>query len=159
MTAPTPVTRLAPNGIRLEDGYRCIVGTDLDPDLAVWEIGVQPSGRDGQDPVNTNTMWNDTYFTKAPRALVDTTDMVLRVAYDPAVLPNIDAVVNVRGNWTATYPNGDTETVYGFLRSFIRAELVEGTMPEATMTITLTNTDANGNEEGPVYSGTSGTGG
>lgn len=158
MVAPTPVTRLPPFGVRLEDGYRTIIGTDLDPDLAFWEIGVQPPGRDGGDPVNTTTMWNNTYRTKAPRALIDTTDIVIRAAYDPAALPQIDAIINVRGTWTVTYSNGDTETIYGYLRIFARAEHVEGAMPEATLTITQTNTDATGNEEGPVISATSGTG-
>lgn len=160
MTAPSEVTRQTPNGLMLRNGYQAFWAPENDPDIALWEKTVTPPGDDGGDAINTSTMWNSTYHTKSSRALVDLTDGGMTVAYDPAERTAIRALINVEQAWTATYPNGDTETVYGFLKSFTPAALSEGTFPEATCVLVITNQDPTAlTEEAPVISGTTGTGG
>jgi hypothetical protein len=80
------------------------------------------------------------------------TDGQMRCAYDPAVYPQIIALVNVKTTVSILFPNGTKLSFFGVLRTFIPDELVEGTQPEATCEISPTNTDpSTGSEEDPVY--------
>lgn len=159
MVAPTPVTRVEPFGIYLEDGHRTTIGCALNPDIAFWEISVKPPGMDNGDSINTTTMWNDFWRTKAPRQLNDATDVTGTAAYDPAVWTMLKALIGIETTWTIEYPNGDKLTFYGYLRSFEKSDNVEGTMPTADYVIVLTNQDPSTSaEEDPVLSATSGTG-
>lgn len=158
MTAPSEVTRVEPLGIYLEDGHRTTIGCALNPDIAFWEISVKPPGLDNRDPIDTTTMWNDTWITKAPRQLSETTDVTGSAAYDPAVWSMIRNILGVETTWTIKYPNGDKLTFYGYLRSFEKSDHVEGTMPTADYVIVVTNQDpSTSDEEDPVLSATSGT--
>lgn len=153
----TETTRLAPVGIRLEDGYRTLVTFKVDPNISLWEIGVKPLGLDAGDPIDTTTMWNNRYRTKATRALLDTTDAEVEYAYDPAVYAQLIAIIGVETEITIKYPDGDADVFYGFLKSFERNMLKEGEFPTGNATIVSTNTDAAGVEVGPTHIGGVGT--
>jgi hypothetical protein len=158
-TAPTPTIRQLPSGVKLDDGFRSLIVCALYPAVAFWEKTVQPFGQDGMPQVDTTTMHNFTYRTFSPRFLKTLTEMKMKAAYDPAVLNNITALINVRTSWTIRFPDHSMWTFYGYLMKFEADALEEGKQPEANITIVPTNEDPTTHEEeGPVYSAPSGTG-
>lgn len=154
----TTTVRSAPVGVKLGDGYQTLIAFDADPDVSFWEKTVQPPGADGGPPVDITTMHNVTYEQQASQALKKMTDGTMKVAYDPLVLDQIIALVNVEGPITCKFPNDDTWDYYGFLQKFIPDPLVRGQQPEATITVCCTCTDPDtGAEVGPNYKTSSGT--
>lgn len=158
MAAPTPTTRSTPVGIKLDDGFSSKITFAADPDISFWEKTLQPPGVDGGDAVETTTMHNVTYRTMGPRQLKTLTNSSSVVAYDPAVLTQIIALINVRTTITVTFPDGSTWAYYGFLKSFEPSDLQEGEQPEATVEIVPTNFDpTNKVEAGPALASVAGT--
>lgn len=147
----TTTARVAPVGIRLHDGYQTLIAFAEDPDVSFWEVSVTPPGIDGGDAIETTTMHNVTWRSMASRALRTLTDSTVTVAFDPQVFDQIVALINVEGEITVHFPNGDTLDFFGFLKDFNIQELVEGTMPTAEVTIVPTNIDpATGLESSPT---------
>ena len=163
MAAPSTSARLNPssaptNGIAFEDGYQTLISFAANPSVKIWEKSVKPPGVDGGDAIETSTMHNTTWRTSAARALKTLTESTLKGAYDPDVYNDILALVNVSGSITVTYPDSSTLDFYGFLRTVEFDEMVEGTHPEVTFTITSTNFDpANRVEAAPVMTEVAGT--
>lgn len=158
MASPTTTARVAPTGIRLTDGFKCVVAFARDSNINLWEIEVTPPGLDGRDKIDTSTMHNVTWKTFAPRALIESTDSQIRCAYDPSVLTEILNLINEPGSITYHYPDGSTVDVWGYLRSFEPDGLVEGTMPTANVVVVVTNQDpSNGSLAGPVVTSVAGT--
>jgi hypothetical protein len=152
----TTTARNTPNGIKLGDGYQTLIAFAENPSVAFWEKNVKPPGLDGGDPVDTTTMHNQTYRTGAPRHLRTLTAAQSAVAYDPAVLEEINSLLNVNGWITIHYPDGSTYDFVGYLKQFEPAALQEGTQPEATVTIIPTN-ELDGVETDPIYTPGSGS--
>jgi hypothetical protein len=74
------------------------------------------------------------------------------------VLDQIVALINVETTWTVLFPNNDTWSFFGFLRSFVPSALTEGEFPTADIVIEPTNVDpSDGSEAGPNYITSSGT--
>lgn len=158
MTAPSPTDRVTPVGTRLGNGHATLITLAADTDVSFWEVSVKPFGLDGGEMVNTSTMHNTTVHTKAPSALIDITDATGSAAYDPAVLDQILALLNVPTTVTITHPNGDQWAAYGCLRMFDPDENEEGTMPTASYAIGFTNTNpTTGGEEVPNFVSAAGT--
>lgn len=158
MAAPAATARVAPAGIKLEDGYQSLITFARDPDISLWEKTVQPPGVDGGDMIGTTTMWNDDWRTKAPRSLKELTELQVTFAYDPAVMTQIIALVNTRDTITISWADGSTFAFYGVLRVVEFAELTEGEFPEGTATIEPTQWDHNNDvEAGPTLVSVSGT--
>lgn len=151
MTAPTPTTRVAPVGTRLGDGYQTLVTIAADTDISFWEISATPVGFEGGDKVDTTTMHNVTWMTGEPQTLIDTTPMQIKAAYDPVVLDQLVSILNQKTTITFTYPNGDQDAVWGWVRSAVRDEITRGQMPTMTIVIESGNTDTSGVEAGPNY--------
>ncbi len=160
MVAPAVTTRTAPVGIPLENGYQILIAFSQDVDVSLWEKSVKPPGLDGGDPIDITTQWNETYRTQAARSLIKMTDGGMTVGYDPAVYPQIAAIINKEGAITINLPDGSSLSFYGALRTFEPNDQNDGTMPEATCAITVTNRDpTTGDEEAPVYTAPVGGGG
>lgn len=157
MAAPTPTTRVTPVGLRLRDGFRTKFTFANDSDLSVWEISGKPPSYDGGDPIDLRTMWDTKYVPKWPRGLIEVGPATMKVAYDPAVLTQIVAIINTATTITVTYPDGSTEAYFGYLRSFERDELTDGEMPTATVTIEATMLDSSFAEQAPVLASVAGT--
>ena len=134
---------------RLDDGFSTTI--DLtSAGVTFWEKTVQPPGIDGGDAIEISTMRNTALRTMAPRSLYTLTDSPIVVAYDIAVYPVIIAAINTNQEIVITFPDSSTLTFWGFLRTFEPDALEEGTQPEATITLTPTNVDGNGDEIAPV---------
>lgn len=157
MSAPTATARQTPAGIKLDDGFKTLVCPAANPTISFWEKTVKPPGLDGGDAIDTTTMHNNTWRTKAPRALVTMTDGDCKAAYDPNLYNTILTLLNVKTVWTVTFPDGSTLAFWGFLKSFAPDELKEGAQPEATVMIVPTNQDSTGTEQAPVLTSVAGT--
>lgn len=149
MAAPTTTARTTPAGIKLDDGYTCKKAFTADPDVSFWEKSNKPPGIDGGEAIDTTTFFNATYRTMAARALKTLTVSTVKAAYDPNVINNILALVNVEGSVTDHFPDGSTLSYYGFLKSIEFDELVEGQQPECTITVVPTNFDPVARVEAP----------
>lgn len=154
----TTTSRTAPVGTKLNDGYQTLIAFEVDPDVSFWEKTVQPPGVDGGDAINTATMHNTTWRTMAARSLKTLTPFKVTCAYDPLVYNQIVAMINVEGEITVHFPDTSTLDFFGFLKSFIPGDNVEGEQPEAELEIVPTNYNPNtGNEAGPTFTNNSGT--
>lgn len=158
MAAPTPTARVAPGGIMLKEGYKTVVTFAADTDVSLWEQAVKPPDVDGGDPIDTTTMHNVTWRSSHPRALKSLQNAQASGGYDPDVINQIIALVNVNTTITETFPDGSTLAYYGYLRAVEFGELVEGELPECTFQIEPTNWDpTNRVVAGPVLTSIAGT--
>ncbi len=158
MAAPTPAAVGSPGGIKLKDGYQTRITFNADTDVSLWEKSVKTPGVDGGDSIEQTTMRNSTWRTFAPRSLKTLTEATFKGAYDPDIYNQLLALINVETTVTVQFPDGSTLAFYGFLKTFEPDELVEGTQPEASVTIVPTNFDhVNKVEAGPVLTSVSGT--
>lgn len=158
MAAPSYTPMQMPDGIFLCDGYQTMITFEADPDVSFWEITVQPPGIDGGEPVDSTNMYNQTWRTMCMRTLKTLTQCSGTAAYDPKVLPQLTALINVVNSITVHMPDGSKWLFWGALTSFEIEPHTEGEMPLVNWTITPTNQDPNtGTEEGPVYVPPTGT--
>lgn len=158
MAAPTPTSRATPGGIKLKDGYKSLITVALDTDISFWEKTTKPPGLDGGDPIDQTTMHNEDYRVFLPRSLVTLTPFTFKAAYDPAVITQILAIINIETTLTETFGDQSTLAYYGYVRMIEFDDLVEGTQPECTVTVVPTNWDpVNKVEAGPALASISGT--
>ena len=140
-----------PSGAQLEDGYQSVITLAEAPTIALWEKAVTPPGMEGGEKVDVTTMHNDKVRTYAPRSLKEVTDSSMTCGYDPAVLADILAQINVKQQITVHFPDGSSWTFWGYLKNFLPGSLEEGTHPTAQCTIVTTNTNDAGVESEPEY--------
>ncbi len=158
MTAPAYSSRVAPTGVKLDDGFKTHFSFASDTDVGLWEKTVKPFGFDAGDAIVTTTMHNTRWRTKAARQLVDLTPMSGTAAYSPDQLNAILALVGVEQAITVHFSDGDAMSAYGFLKSFEPQECSEGSQPEAQFSVEFTNVDpATGAEVGPAFHNNPGT--
>lgn len=136
---------------KLEDGFKTLIEFSSNPTIKLYEIEVTPSGVDGGDAIPTSTMRNTAWRTQSPPKLKSATDGGATCAYETSVLPQIIAMVNVKQSIKFTFPDGETHTIWGWLKSFIPGALVEGSMPTAEVSIIPSNSNASGVEVAPVH--------
>lgn len=135
----------------MTDGFPTTIGFAADPTVLFEEKEVTPPGIDGGDPIETATMRNTAWRTRAARKLKTLTESGLSVAYEPAVYTDILLLVNVNTEITITWPNEGTLEFWGYLQRFTPGAIVEGEQPEAEVTIIPTNENDLGAEVAPIY--------
>lgn len=152
MAAPTATARGTPAvGLAMKDGYRSLIAFASNPNVLFWEKANKGPGLDGGDSINVTTMHFGSWRGFRSRSLMTLTEITTKAAFHPLVLPQIQAMVNLEQAITFHWPTGNYTAFWGFLRVFDVDDLVEGTQPEATVTITPTNIDpSTGAEAGPV---------
>lgn len=136
----------------LKDGYSTIIGFAENPTiyLNMKEKTVKPPGYDGGDEIDTTTMRNETVRTFAPRSLLTLTESTFTAAYDPDVMPELEAMINVNQLITVTYPDLSTLAFWGYLKTAEPSDHEEGSQPTLECSIIPTNEDENGDEILPV---------
>ncbi len=137
----------------LEDGFKTLISFALEPSILLEEITVTPPGRDAGGEIVLTTMRNTRYRTKAGKQLVDVTNISATVAYDPAVIEQIDDMLGINQLITITHPDGDTDAIWGILNTFEPGENSEGERPTADIEIIPTNRNDSKVETGPVHTG------
>lgn len=157
MVAPSYTARIAPTGEAMREGFVTKITFFADPNVTFWEKGVTPPPLEAGDPIDVSTQYNTKWKTFGVPTLVTQGETSIRVAYDPLAYSDIIALIGVSDVISVLFPvtddvSGDTLAFYGYLKSFEPDEMVEGSQPEATITIATTNLDTGSNtEEAPVY--------
>lgn len=146
------VARVTPVGTRLSHGFATLIAFTADPDVSLWETSVKPPGIEGGEAIDTTTMHNTAWRTKALRVLKELTESTFNAGFDPAVVDQIVALVNVETLITVHFPDDSELDFYGGLRTFEPPELSEEEFPEAACTVTPTNSNG-GVETAPNYRG------
>jgi len=160
MAAPTPTARgtIPSPRKRLKDGFKLLVTFARYPTIALWEISGKPPGMDGGGGIDINTMQDDAFRPKYPRAKITETDATLKCAYDPATEDDIENMINIPDTITYRWFDGSTKAFFGFLDKWEPDELVEGTMPTGVATIIASSWDhANEITAGPVVTSVAGS--
>jgi hypothetical protein len=134
----------------LQDGFKTLIA--ITGVTALFEeIEVQPSALDAGGPISQSTMRNTRYRTSMGKKLITQGKLTVKVAYDPAVIPQMVGILGVNKSITKTFPNGNTVQFWGFVDKFTPDTMKEGDRPEATMEIEVTNLNASNAETGPVF--------
>jgi hypothetical protein len=136
---------------RIDDGFKTLLTFAAQSNVKMYEKSVTPVGVEAGGANDTTTMRNTTWRTKAPKKLKSLTDGSATVAYDPAVLPQIIAMVGVNQLITTTFPDGDTWAFWGWVDAFNPGEITEGEQPTADIVIIASNQDNSGVEQPPVH--------
>lgn len=136
---------------RIDDGHQTLITFSLNPNIKFWEKTVTPPGVDGGGENDTTTMHNEVFRTRAPKKLITMTEGSATVAYDPAVYPEIMAMVNQNQLITIHFADGDELDVWGWLNTFDAGEAEEGSQPTADVGFIVSNQDEDGNEIAPVH--------
>jgi hypothetical protein len=152
MAAPVATVRVTPTANKPADGFKALLTIALAPNFEFWESSIKPPSYEGGDPVDTTTMHNNTVRTKAPRDLIDMSDVTITGLFNASIYTTIRTIINKPTTITITWPDLSTLAFYGFVRVFAPGDLTEGGRMEGTITITVTNQDpTTGAEELPVY--------
>ena len=111
-----------------------------------------PPGIDGGDAIDTSSHSNSAVRTKYPRTLKEITDAAFTAAYDPDAWDAIYAAIGANVAITITFPGTDfgNTVVYGYLKSFIPNEYVDGADATAECVVVITN-DSSGTETIPAH--------
>ena len=158
MSVPATTARQTPSGWKMPDGYQSLIAFSTAPSIKLWEKSVKPPGLDGGEGIDTSTMFNLVYRTKSARHLVSLDNSTMVCAYDPDVYADILNQVNREQAITVIFPDHSTLSFFGFLQKAEPGELKEGTFPEITITIVVTNWDPVAFvEQGPVFTAAAGT--
>lgn len=160
MAAPVEVALGAYTGVLLEDGFSSRYAFNANANVSFAEKTVQPPGLDNGDAIDTTTMQNAEYRTKAKRQLLDLTDGAITVAYNPLSVSDVITMMLLADPDAVTiwWPDLSNLTFFGFLKSFEPQSMEEGSHPEANVVVVVTNWDpVNDVEAGPVYSDVAGT--
>jgi len=136
---------------RIDDGHQTLIGFAVNPSVKFYEKTVTPPGVDGGGENDTTTMLNTAWRTRAPKKLKTLSNASITVAYDPAVYPQIVAMVNVNTLITVTFADGDTLAFWGWLNSFTPGEAQEGEQPTAQIEIIPSNQNDSGVETAPIH--------
>jgi len=158
MAAPANTVRGTPAGIKLKDGFPTTIAFAANSTVSFWEKEVTPPGLDGGEKVPQSTMLNTALRTFASRGLYELSDVSVKAAYDPNVYNQIISLINTEGSITIKWKDGSTIDFFGYLQKFTPDNVVDGTQPEASITIVCTNWDpVNKVEAAPVLTSVSGT--
>lgn len=137
----------------LEDGFATLISFAENATVKLEEKEVQPPSIEGGGENNVTTMRNTAWRTKAPKKLKTLGESSCTVAYDPAVYPEIVAMININQAITLTFPDGSTLVFWGWIDGFSPNTITEGEQPTAELTIVCSNRDGDNNnvEIAPAY--------
>lgn len=134
------------------DGFSTSIAFADDTSVQMEVISLTPPAFEGGGEIDTTTMSNTTYTTKALKQLINIGPVSLTVAYDSALYDEVLAMMQSNQQITITLPDTTTIIFWGGIDSFTPGELVIGERPTAEMSIIVTNRNDSNVETGPVYS-------
>ena len=132
----------------MKDGFPTIfVDIGGGEGIEFYEKRVKPPSLDGRAKIDTSGMRNQNFITSWPRALRESGDATLVVAWDPAYWNRVRLLINGgMGNagrgprlMLLRFPDGQSMQFYATINKFEPNEHVEGEQPTANMTITIHN--------------------
>jgi hypothetical protein len=135
----------------MTDGHPTTVAFAEDATVKLDEKTVTPPSIEGGGENDVTTMLNVEWRTRMPKKLKTLGEMSLTAAYDPAVYPEIVAMINVNQLITITFPDSSTVAFWGWIDTFEPGEISEGEQPEADLTVIASNLNSTLVETGPVY--------
>ena len=122
----------------LSDGFKTTISiTGITP--VFEEIEVTPPGLDSGGVIDQTTMRNSRMRTALGKALVTLSSCSVKVAYDPATIAQVYAILGSNRAITVTFPNNDTLLFYAVVDKFTPDALKEGERPEGTLELTPSN--------------------
>lgn len=135
------------------DGHSTTISFASDPTVLFEEKEATPPGVEGGGENDTTTMANTAWRTRQPKQLKTLSPASLVVAYDPATLTEILALINVNNLITVTFPDTATWEFWGWMDTFTPSANVEGEQPTADITIIPSNqsTSSGTPETAPTY--------
>lgn len=139
---------LPPEDQRIDDGFSTIVSFELRNNVKFYEKSVTPPGFADRGPNDTTTMRNVEFTSTAPKKLKSLTGMTFVAAYAVAAYNDIAFMIQKNQKITVTFATGAKRQFWGYLAGFVPNETVEGAQPTATVTITPTMQDRDGNPVG-----------
>lgn len=134
----------------VNDGHATLISFSLNAEIKFHEKTVTPPGMDAGGSNDTTTMRNSTFRTRQPKKLITLSDASAKVAFDPLVITQIQAMIGKNQEITITFPNDETLVFWGWLDKFTPSEFVEGEQPTADITIIPSNQNESGVETAPV---------
>lgn len=135
----------------LTDGHATTLTFSLASSVSFAPKEVTPPGVDGGDEIDTTTMLNNTWRTRAPRSLITLTECEFSAAYDPEVYDTILSMVNINQQITVHFSDGSTLMFWGWVKRFKPNGSKEGDQPMADVVITPSNQNSSGVETAPDY--------
>ena len=137
----------------LEDGFKTIITLTSPSTILLEEISVTAPGLSNGGGIDQTTMRNTAWRTMAPKQLLTLTPVSVTVKYNPEVEDQLLAADGIGANQSIilTWPDLSTLTFWGFIDEFTPGDLVEGSLPTATMTIIPTNRNGSNAETAPVF--------
>jgi hypothetical protein len=123
----------------LANGFRSLISFALRPNLFVREKEIQPPEIDGGGPIDTTTMRNLAWRTKAAKSLKDLGEIVLQVQFDPFVYSQLSVDINTPQTMTVTFPDGAFIQFVAYINKFTPPSMKEGEFPLAELRIVPTN--------------------
>lgn len=135
----------------MKDGYSTTItlaNLDSSAFIAVLEEkSLTPPGVDGGDAIDTTTMRNNNYKTKAAQSLKEMLNASFTAAYNPEAYNDIVGEINVVQKITVSFPGSLGEIVFwGFVKSFTPNEHTPGEQPTAEIEIVPTSENSAGSE-------------
>ncbi len=140
---------------RIDDGHPTTItigGAGSTLSAYLWEKSVTPPGISGGGEIDTTTMHNSIWRTRAPKSLKTLTNSTLTIAYDPALYDALVSLINVNVEMVITFPDSSTLTFWGWIDEWSPGECVEGAQATADITIICSNENDANVETAPVYS-------
>lgn len=139
----------------MEDGFPTVIDFGQGTTFCVKTITPPSLEMGGANDVSC--MSNTAYRTKAPKALIDMGDVQCVGYYSPELYTTFVSELGNNKQITITFPAIGSDaakvlTVWGWLDSFAPGTSEEGSAPEATITIVISNRDTAGDEQAPVIS-------
>jgi hypothetical protein len=137
----------------MDDGFSTTIAFADAATIELFEKEVTPPSVQGGGAIDTTTMLNTEYRTKAPKQLKTLGDSSLTVAWDPVIYDTIVGATGINNNQliTITFIDGATLAFWGWIDEFTPNALVEGDQPTAEVTIICSNQNDVGAETAPVY--------
>lgn len=107
-------------------------------------------GIDGGEPIDVTRLANTLYMTKKPPKLIEIMQARMVVQYDPEVIDQVTAKINVNQQITVAIPGNGSAVMFGWIRSFSPGPFRDRVLATAEVVHEISNLNTSDVETGPV---------